>query len=105
MSTTPVIGCGLYLLNLQCPEPGCGEVIEVPVVLDTRLTMDSGGSKLSAKLNGKPVDHQCRQLRLVAAAAPDPVPADPDQAELFRPPDWAERAAGEASGAYGGRAP
>lgn len=79
--------------------------MEVPVQLDTRLTMDSGGSKLSAKLNGKPVDHLCGQLRLVAVRPADPVPEDPDQAELFRAADWAERAAGEGTATYGGRAP
>jgi hypothetical protein len=95
-----VIGCGLYVLNLQCPD--CGSVTEIPVVLDTRLTVDSAGAKLSAKLNGKPVDHLCGQLRLVPAPTPTP---DPDQSQLFRVPDHAERAAGEAVGAYGGDAP
>jgi len=83
----PVLGCGLYLLNLQCPE--CGTVQEIAVALDTRLTVDSAGAKLAAKLNGKPVDHLCGQLRLVPPPAPDE--ADP---ELFRTPDHAERAAG-----------
>lgn len=99
MSRTPVLGCGLYLLNLQCPD--CGVVTEVPVVLDTRLTVDSGGAKLAAKLNAKAVDHMCNQLRLVPAADPDVVdPDDPDaddldQGSFFREPDHRERAAGD----------
>jgi hypothetical protein len=88
---TPVIGCGLYHLNLQCPE--CGVVVEIPVVLDTRLTMDSAGAKLAGKLNGKPIDHVCNQLRLVPAPAPDPAPEE--QPGFFREPDHAERAAGD----------
>jgi hypothetical protein len=102
VSTTPVIGCGAYLLNLQCPE--CGVVLEVCVELDTRLTVDSGGARLAGTLKGKAVDHLCGQLRLVRPA-PATAAVDPAQAELFRDPDWAERAAGEGSGAYGGRAP
>jgi hypothetical protein len=87
VSRTPVIACGLYVLNLQCPD--CQAVTEIPIVLDTRLTVDSSGAKLSAKLNGKPVDHICNQLRLVP-----PAPVD-DQMEFFRDPDHAERAAGD----------
>lgn len=65
---TPVIGCGLYLLNLVCPD--CATVIEVPITLDTRLTMDSSGTQLAAKLRGKAIDHECGQLRLVPPAQP-----------------------------------
>jgi hypothetical protein len=89
VSRTPVIGCGLYVLNLQCPD--CGAVTEIPVVLDTRLTVDSAGAKLSAKLNGKPVDHLCGQLRLVPPADPEP----DLQPGFFREPDHRERAAGD----------
>lgn len=87
--SVPVLGCGSYLLNLQCPE--CGSVQEVAVYLDTRLTVDAGGAKLAAKLNGKPVDHLCGQLRLVTVNGAAPPEEDP---ELFRPPDHAERASG-----------
>lgn len=64
----PVIACGLYMLNLQCPD--CATVIEVPITLDTRLTMDATGSQLAAKLRGKAIDHECGQLRLVPPAQP-----------------------------------
>lgn len=76
MSSTPVLGCGTYLLNLQCPE--CQQVQEVAIFLDTRLTVDTGGSRLAAKLNGKPVDHLCGQLRMT----PPAVVTEP----LFEPP-------------------
>lgn len=89
---TPVIGCGLYQLNLQCPD--CGVVVEIPVVLDTRLTVDSAGAKLAAKLNGKPVDHICNQLRLVPHTEPDPVESEPDPG-MFAEPDYRKRAAGD----------
>ena len=89
MSPTPVIACGLYLLNLQCPD--CGEVTEVPVYLDTRRTRDAGGVQLAAKASAKAVDHQCGQLRLV----PAPTPTPDDQLEFFREPDHMERAAGD----------
>jgi hypothetical protein len=68
MTTTPVLGCGTYILNLQCPE--CQQIQEVAIFLDTRLTVDQGGSRLAAKLNGKPVDHICGQLRLSATVTP-----------------------------------
>jgi hypothetical protein len=74
VATVPVIACGSYLLNLQCPD--CGLVTEVPVILDTRLTVDSSGARLSAKLGGKAVDHRCAQLRLVPPADPDPMLLD-----------------------------
>jgi hypothetical protein len=61
------------VLNLQCPE--CRVVAEVVIYLDTRLTVDAGGARLAAKLNGKPVDHACGQMRLVA---PNGAAADPD---------------------------
>ena len=93
MTRTPVIGCGLYQLNLQCPE--CGEVQEVAVGLDTRLTVDAGGARLSAKLNGKAQDHLCRQLRLIAPPPADPDPAEAEQPGMFRAPDIRERRAGD----------
>jgi hypothetical protein len=92
---TPVIACGTYVLNLQCPE--CGEVTEVPVFLDTRLTVDRGGAKLNGKLNGKPVDHLCGQLRIVPPARPDGPVTDPLFGEPGGPVDWAKRAAGDDS--------
>ena len=61
----PVLACGTYVLNLQCPE--CGSVVEVAIHLDTRLTMDSSGASLAAKLGSKAVDHLCGQLRLITA--------------------------------------
>jgi hypothetical protein len=61
----PVLACGTYVLNLQCPECGC--VVEVAIHLDTRLTMDSSGASLAAKLGSKAVDHLCGQLRLITA--------------------------------------
>lgn len=88
----PVLGCGTYLLNLQCPE--CGSVQEVAIVLDTRLTVDLGGSRLAAKLNGKPVDHLCGQLRLVTVNGA-PAPETEEGGGLFRAPDPRERAAGD----------
>jgi len=94
MGNTPVLGCGSYLLNLQCPE--CLSVVEVAVFLDTRLSVDSYGAKLAGKLQCKPVDHLCGQLRLVTAHG-DPAPEaqeDPPPG-LFRQPDPRERAAGD----------
>ena len=91
MGTTPVLACGTYLLNLQCPH--CQAVQEVAVFLDTQLTEDSTGAKLSGKLRGKPVDHLCGQMRLVTAngeAAPEAV-----EAGLFTEPDPRKRAAGD----------
>jgi hypothetical protein len=63
------------------------------VVLDTRLTVDSGGSKLSGKLNCKAVDHLCGQLRLVTANGETAPEAE--EGGLFRAPDPRERAAGD----------
>jgi hypothetical protein len=65
---SPVLGCGHYVLNLQCPD--CHQVTEVAIYLDTRLTVDSGGARLAAKLGGKPVDHRCNQLRLMPPEQP-----------------------------------
>lgn len=89
---TPVLACGQYLLNLQCPD--CKAVQEVAVFLDTRLTVDAAGARLAAKLNGKPVDHLCGQLRVTTAQG-EPLPDDEDQLALIREPDHAERASGE----------
>lgn len=92
----PVLGCGTYLLNLQCPE--CGSVQEVAVFLDTKLTVDASGSRLAAKLNGKPVDHLCGQLRLVTATG-ETAPEAEEESGLFVQPervaDARERAAGD----------
>lgn len=85
---SPVLACGTYLLNLQCPE--CGAVQEVAVYLDTRLTVDASGARLAAKLNGKPVDHLCGQLRLVTANG-QPAP----ESGLFQPPEPQPRATGD----------
>lgn len=98
MAQTPILACGTYLLNLQCPE--CRAVVEVAVFLDTRLTVDTGGARLAAKLGGKPVDHLCGQLRLVTAnggKAPENGEPDGDEVQpgFFREPDHAERAAGD----------
>ena len=87
---TPVIACGLYLLNLQCPD--CGGVVEVSIYLDTRRTRDAGGVQLAAKASSKATDHQCGQLRLVPAPTPT---EDPEQLGFFREPDHQERAAGD----------
>jgi hypothetical protein len=68
------------VLNLQCPE--CQQVQEVAIFLDTRLTVDQGGSRLAAKLNGKPVDHLCGQLRLPPVAptiVTDPLFPEPER--------------------------
>ncbi len=94
-----------YRLALTCPE--CRAGLEVQVYLDTVHQSDlAGNATLRGKLSGKPVAHECRQLRLVAAdGTPDPDGPGPDpggvpgQLELApdgaeRPPDWAERAAG-----------
>jgi hypothetical protein len=64
------LSCGLYLLNLHCPE--CDAVQEIAIDLDTRLTVDSAGARLAAKLTGKPVAHLCAQLRLTPPAEPAP---------------------------------
>ena len=94
MGQTPVLACGPYLLNLQCPD--CGSVQEIAVYLDTRLTVDAGGAKLAAKLNGKPVDHLCGQLRLVTATGQTaPEAEDEDEPGMFEQPDYKKRAAGD----------
>jgi hypothetical protein len=101
MPTPPLLVPGHYRLSLTCRH--CGFQVEVPVQLDTRTTSDSGGGTLRAKLVGKPLPHDCRQLALVPAQPADTAGGgDPDQVpgqlplagDGDRPVDWAEAAAG-----------
>lgn len=99
---TPLLDPGHYRLSLACRH--CGFRVEVPIQLDTRTTADSGGGTLRAKLVGKPLPHDCRQLRLTPELPPDQ-PEQPDDDQVpgqlplggdgdDRPVDWAEAAAG-----------
>lgn len=84
---TPVLACGTYLLNLQCPK--CSAVMEVAIYLDTRLSVDHVSSSLAAKLGSKPVDHLCGQLRLVTANGElPPENGAADEVALFTPPTY-----------------
>lgn len=83
MKPAEILSCGTYVLELRCPD--CGVAQEVAILLDTRLTMDSSGASLAAKLGSKAVDHLCGQLRLVTANGK--IAPENGGPGLFTPPD------------------